>query len=58
MLNNFGAAYTMKTIDDESFLEIQMLQICLNASNKVQEMNMKKDPNTKYMASFKSSEFS
>ena len=43
MLNNFGAAYTMKSIDEESYIELQMLQICLNASNKAQEFAGKRN---------------
>ena len=43
MLNNFGAAYTLKNIDEEPFLELQMLQLCLSASNKAQEFADKKN---------------
>ena len=57
LLNNFGSAYTMKLIDEENYLELQLLQVCLNASNKAQEWAGKKDSNTKYMASYRSSEF-
>ena len=37
MLNNFGAAYTLKNIDEESYQEMMYLQVCLNASSKAQE---------------------
>ena len=42
MLNNFGAAYTLKSIDEEPYQEMMYLQVCLNASNKAQEMAMNK----------------
>ena len=58
LLNNFGASYTLKNIDEEPYQEIQLLQICLNTMNKAQEWNNKKDSNTKYMANYRSSEFS
>ena len=47
MLNNFGAAYTLKNIDEEPYQEMIYLQVCLNASNKAQEMAMNK---TNYMS--------
>ena len=37
MLNNFGGAYTLKSIDEEPYQEMMYLQVCLNASNKAQE---------------------
>jgi len=43
MLNNFGAAYTLKGLDDEPFLELQCMQICLSATSKAQEMAHKKE---------------
>lgn len=43
MLNNFGGAYTLKNIDEEPFLELEMLQICLSASNKAQEFENRKN---------------
>lgn len=43
MLNNFGGAYTLKNIDEESYQELQLLQICLNASAKAQEFSDKKN---------------
>ena len=42
MLNNFGSAYTMKNLDDESYLDLQYLQVCLNAQVTYQEMQSKK----------------
>ena len=42
MLNNFGASYTMKNLDDESFLDLQYLQICLSAQSKFQENESRK----------------
>ena len=42
LLNNFGAAYTLKSIDEESYQEIMYLQLCLNASGKAQEMANRK----------------
>lgn len=50
MLNNFGSAYTLKNIDDESYTELQLLQICLNATAKAQEFAGKK--NTFYSKEF------
>lgn len=32
MLNNFGGAYTLKNIEEESYQEIMYIQICLSAS--------------------------
>ena len=43
MLNNFGGAYTLTTIDEESFIEIQLMQHCLVAQEKRQEMQSRKD---------------
>ena len=43
MLNNFGAAYTLKSIDDEPYQELMYLQLCLNASSKAQEFAGKKN---------------
>ena len=43
MLNNFGAAYTLKSIDDEPYQEMMYLQLCLNASAKAQEFSGKKN---------------
>ena len=37
MLNNFGAAYTLKSIDEEPYIELQYLQVCLNATANAQE---------------------
>ena len=42
MINNFGANYSMKNLDDEDFLDIQYLQICLNAQAKYQENEHRK----------------
>jgi arsenate reductase-like glutaredoxin family protein len=50
MLNNFGGAYTLKNIDDESYQELQLIQICLLASAKAQEFANKK--NTFYSKDF------
>ena len=41
-MKNFGGAYTMKNIENESYVELQLLQICLNAVNKAEEMATKK----------------
>lgn len=43
MLNNFGAAYTLKSIDEEPYQELIYLQVCLNASGKAQEFAGKKN---------------
>ena len=43
MLNNFGGAYTLKNIDEESYQELMYLQLCLNATNKAHEMAGKKN---------------
>ena len=43
MLNNFGAAYTLKMIDEENYIELQLLPVCLNASAKAQEWAGKKN---------------
>lgn len=37
-------------------MELQLLQVCLNASAKAQEWQSKKDSNTRYTASFRSGE--
>lgn len=50
MLNNFGGAYTMKSIDEEPYVELQLLQVCLNASSKAMENTNKK--NTFYSKDF------
>jgi hypothetical protein len=50
MIKNFGAAYTLKNIDDEPYVELQLMQICLNAVNKAEEMANKK-------ATYQSKEF-
>ena len=42
MLNNFGAAYTLKNIDEEPYQEMMYLQLCLNATGKAQEMASRK----------------
>jgi len=42
MLNNFGGAYTLKTIDEEPYIEMQLLQVCLSATQKAQEFANKK----------------
>ena len=42
MLNNFGASYTLKNIDDEPYLEMIMLQLCLNYSAKAIDNNKTK----------------
>lgn len=42
MINNFGANYSMKNLEDESFLDLQYLQICISAQNKFQEMQNKR----------------
>lgn len=34
MLNNFGGAYTLKNIEEESYQELQYIQVCLSASEK------------------------
>ena len=49
-MKNFGGAYTMKNIENESYVELQLLQICLNAVNKAEEMANKK-------ATYQSKEF-
>lgn len=43
MLNNFGAAYTLKNIDEEPYQEMIYLQLCLNASSKASEFAGKKN---------------
>ena len=42
MLNNFGGAYTLKNIDEEPYIEMQLLQVCLSATQKAQEFANKK----------------
>ena len=42
MIKNFGAAYTLKNIDEESYVDLQLMQVCLNAVNKAEEMATKK----------------
>ena len=37
LLNNFGASYTLRNIDEENYIELQMLQLCLVSSAKAQE---------------------
>ena len=37
LLNNFGASYTLKNIDEENYLELQLLQLCLSSTAKAQE---------------------
>ena len=49
MLNNFGGAYTLKNIDDESYQELMYIQVCLAASESTQ--------NTKGGQTFTSKEF-
>ena len=49
-MKNFGGAYTMKNIENESYVELQLLQICLNAVNKAEENATKK-------ATYQSKEF-
>ena len=41
-MKNFGAAYTLKNIDEEPYIELQLMQVCLNASNKAEEMASRK----------------
>ena len=38
-------------------MELQLLQVCLNATAKAQEWQGKKDANTKYMATYRSGEY-
>ena len=42
ILNNFGASYTWRNLDDEYFLDLQYIQLCFNALDKYQENQMKK----------------
>jgi hypothetical protein len=42
MINNFGGNYSMSNLDDESFIDLQYLQICLSAQAKYQEMQSRK----------------
>ena len=51
MLKNFGGAYTLSNINDESYIEIQMLQLCLSSSEKAHEFASKKG-NSKHYQEF------
>lgn len=42
MMNNFGANYSMSNLDDENFIDLQYLQICLNAQAQYQENQNRK----------------
>lgn len=37
MLNNFGGAYTLSSIDNESYQQLQYIQVCLSASEQAQK---------------------
>ena len=42
MINNFGGNYSMRNLDEENFIDLQYLQICLNAQAKYQENQQRK----------------
>ena len=42
MINNFGANYSMKNLDDENYIDLVYLQTCLNAQAQYQENQSRK----------------
>ena len=42
MINNFGANYSMTNLDNENYIDLIYLQICLNAQSKYQENQSRK----------------
>ena len=42
MINNFGGNYNMSNLDEENYLDLIYLQICLNAQAKYQESESRK----------------
>ena len=42
MINNFGGNYSMSNLDEENYLDLIYLQICLNAQAKYQENESRK----------------
>ena len=42
MINNFGGNYNMSNLDEENYLDLIYLQICLNAQAKYQENESRK----------------
>jgi len=42
MLNNLGASFTMKSLDEENYLDLIYLQLCLNYQSKYLEMQQRK----------------
>ena len=43
MINNFGGAFTMKSLEEETYQELQYMQVCLSASHKAQELADRKN---------------
>lgn len=43
MINNFGANYSMRNLDDENYIDLQYLQICLNAQADYQKRQGEKN---------------
>jgi hypothetical protein len=42
MINNFGANYSMSNLDNENYIDLIYLQICLNAQAQYQENQNRK----------------
>ena len=42
MINNFGANYSMSNLDDENYIDLVYLQLCLNAQSQYMENQNRK----------------
>ena len=43
ILNNLGSAYTFSSLDNESFLNIQYMQICMDAEGRAMKRQTDKN---------------
>ena len=42
ILSEYGSAYTLRNLEDESYLELMYMQICMGAQAKAIDMRSKK----------------